>query len=144
MGLGRGSATYPPTHPTLTPPRGGGGVLYPTPTVTYKHWIEKPPLAIIRRNHATPFGCLLSPIPQKDLLAVLMKCITERAPHQHKRTSLKTHCPLSLTTNLRTLGRPKTQKKRAPTRGGEGGLVAQNARIWGNHTYPPGVGYFAY
>ena len=52
-----------PTHPpNPTPPRGGG--LCPPPTVTYKHLIEKPPLAVVRRKDATPFGyLLLSPIP---------------------------------------------------------------------------------
>ena len=46
--------------------------------VTYKHLIEKPPLAVVRRKDATPFGyLLLSPIPQNDLLAMLMKCTTK-------------------------------------------------------------------
>ena len=74
-----------PKHPTLTNLR-----LYPPPTVTYKHLIQKAPLAVVRRKNATPFGYLLSSIAQNDLLAMLMKCITERAPHQQKRTSLRT------------------------------------------------------
>ena len=61
-----------------------------------------------------------------------------------------------LTTNLRTLCKPKTPKKRirpSRSRGGLGSLVAQNARIWGQPTphlptHPPpspqGEGYFAH
>ena len=58
-----------------------------------------------------PFRHSLAPIPQNDLLAMLIKCITERDPHQQKRTSLKIHGPLFLTANLRTLRKPKTRKE---------------------------------
>ena len=45
----------PPTHPPTrrTPPGWGGGGLYPPPTVTYNHLIEKPPLAVVWRKDAT-------------------------------------------------------------------------------------------
>ena len=51
LGLGQGSATHPPTHPSPYP---STLCLYPPPTVTYRHLIEKPPLAVVRRKDATP------------------------------------------------------------------------------------------
>ena len=88
---GNQSDTEALCQPPLPPRR---GVLCPPPTVTYKHLIEKPPLAVVRRKDATPSGYVLSsPVPQNDLLAVLMKCITQRAPHQRKGMSSKTRWP---------------------------------------------------
>ena len=93
------AAACGPARQWLSDPGGGGGGIWasaraqpptplcPPPTVTYRHLIEKPPLAVVQRKDAAPFGYLLpSPVPQNDLLAMLMKCITERAPHQQKRT----------------------------------------------------------
>ena len=62
LGLGQVSATHPPTHPPIHPPNptppppGGGGGSMPSThiQVTYKHLIEKPPLAVVRRKDATP------------------------------------------------------------------------------------------
>ena len=96
LGLGQGSATHPPTRPPARPsthpphPTPWGDVLYPTPTVTYKHLIEKPPLAVIWRKDATPCGYLLSPIPQNNLLAMLTKCInniSNKNPEQKASSS---------------------------------------------------------
>ena len=77
LGLGQGSATHPPTHPPTHLVEG----LCPPLIITYKHLIEKPPLAVVWRKDATPFGYVLSPIPRNDLLAMLMKCVRE--PNRH-------------------------------------------------------------
>ena len=107
--------SQPPTHPpNPTPPRGGGSMPSTHIQVTYKHLIEKPPLAVVRRKDATPFGyLLLSLIPQNDLLAMLMKCITQRAPHQRKKC-------VKYSDRSQSPAQPKSQKKRTRTPGGGG------------------------
>ena len=126
MGHGQGSPSQPASQPASQPFR-GGGVCNPPPTVTYKHLIEKPLLVAVWRKDAVPFFLLylLSPLPQNDSLAMLMKCITlHYSPKEDElEDSLSTEASLS---SIKT-------SPAAPSAGGLLGLLGMDTLVsaWG-------------